>query len=300
MCCSKKSTWNALTRWNTNTTIADTWRDVELQFVQHKDSSVYLAVLSEGDEITLEEHQLQIQDLAGSRYLNSVYKTDKFGPITFAQDVSLWHKKLFGMSEILGSLAEIQKSWSYLETLFIGSQEVREELPDAAADFAVLDRQLKGVFLQMQQTGNVEVACSAKGLADSLQVFREQLEVCEKALANFLESKKVAFGRFYFLSNADLLDILSNGNTPHKVMHHMHKFVSAVSTIELTHGTESEFKGRPTAVGWVSQCGNERVDLARQLFIESSVEQVGSLSHPLVVACTCLFVSNPSALVSSI
>lgn len=32
-----------------------------------------------------------------------------------------------------------------------------------------------------------------------------------------MESKRRAFPRFYFVSTADLLDILSNGNNPHKV-----------------------------------------------------------------------------------
>lgn len=43
------------------------------------------------------------------------------------------------------------------------------------------------------------------------------LQVCEKALADYMESKCRAFPRFYFVSTADLLDILSNGNSPAKV-----------------------------------------------------------------------------------
>lgn len=41
--------------------------------------------------------------------------------------------------------------------------------------------------------------------------------MCEKALADFMESKRRAFPRFYFTSTQDLLDILSNGNNPVKV-----------------------------------------------------------------------------------
>jgi hypothetical protein len=38
-----------------------------------------------------------------------------------------------------------------------------------------------------------------------------------KALAEYLETKHLAFPRFYFASSADLLDILSNGNHPLRV-----------------------------------------------------------------------------------
>ena len=44
-----------------------------------------------------------------------------------------------------------------------------------------------------------------------------RLSVCEKALAEYLETKRLAFPRFYFVSSADLLDILSKGNQPVEV-----------------------------------------------------------------------------------
>ena len=44
-----------------------------------------------------------------------------------------------------------------------------------------------------------------------------RLALCEKALAEYLETKRLAFPRFYFVSSADLLDILSKGNQPVEV-----------------------------------------------------------------------------------
>lgn len=48
-------------------------------------------------------------------------------------------------------------------------------------------------------------------------LFSIRLALCEKALAEYLETKRLAFPRFYFVSSADLLDILSNGNEPVEV-----------------------------------------------------------------------------------
>ena len=45
----------------------------------------------------------------------------------------------------------------------------------------------------------------------------------QKGLNDYLETKRIAFPRFYFVSTADLLDILSNGNNPVRVMQHMSK-----------------------------------------------------------------------------
>lgn len=50
-----------------------------------------------------------------------------------------------------------------------------------------------------------------------------QLEACEAALNDYMESKRRAFARFYFVSTTDLLDILSNGNNPARIQQHMSK-----------------------------------------------------------------------------
>lgn len=45
----------------------------------------------------------------------------------------------------------------------------------------------------------------------------KRLALCEKALAEYLETKRLEFPRFYFISSADLLDILSKGSRPREV-----------------------------------------------------------------------------------
>ena len=75
-----------------------------------------------------------------------------------------------------------------------------------------------------------------------LEDAKGQLSICEKALIEFMDGKRRAFPRFYFISPNDLLDILSNGNSPAKLQHHLSKvhtilafFVSsAISILEIT------------------------------------------------------------------
>ena len=55
------------------------------------------------------------------------------------------------------------------------------------------------------------------GLYEELEALQVELTKCEKALAEYLETKRLAYPRFYFVSSADLLDILSNGNNPEAV-----------------------------------------------------------------------------------
>ena len=66
----------------------------------------------------------------------------------------------------------------------------------------------------ISQTKVVLDACTQPGLYERLDALQTDLVICEKALAEYLETKRLAFPRFYFVSSADLLDILSNGNNP--------------------------------------------------------------------------------------
>ncbi len=63
----------------------------------------------------------------------------------------------------------------------------------------------------------VVVAATYEGREELLNNFFSEIELCEKALNEYLEQKKKIFPRFYFVSNQALLDILSNGNNPEKV-----------------------------------------------------------------------------------
>merc|ERR1719412_1169889 len=80
---------------------------------------------------------------------------------------------------------------------------------------------------------NVVIATNVAGLPEQLEVIQSQLLLCEKALAEYLETKRLAFPRFYFASSADLLDILSNGNQPLKVAKHLTKLFDSMAKLNM-------------------------------------------------------------------
>lgn len=71
---------------------------------------------------------------------------------------------------------------------------------------------------EMSQTLKVIESTNRPNLIERLTDLQKELTICEKALAEYLETKRLAFPRFYFVSSADLLDILSNGNNPDQVI----------------------------------------------------------------------------------
>ena len=239
--------------------IAGTWVNLEFVFSQHKDTDVQLIKLSEEDFECLEDHQLQVQNMMGSRYL-----------ATFETEVTGWQKTLSGVADVVTIMNEIQRTWAYLETLFIGSEEVKKELPEDTERFAGIDVDVRRVLKDFFEVKNAAKACNVDGVFKLLEDTQHKLELCEKSLANYLEQKRRIFPRFYFVSTSDLLDILSNGNAPDKVNFHMPKIIAAVDHLELVPGATSN--DRPTATGLESCVGVEHIDFVPELKVEGRVE----------------------------
>jgi len=70
------------------------------------------------------------------------------------------------------------------------------------------------IVSEVELSKNVVEATSRPRLFERLEKIQQQLTICEKALAEYLETKRLAFPRFYFVSSVDLLDILSTGTNP--------------------------------------------------------------------------------------
>lgn len=57
---------------------------------------------------------------------------------------------------------------------------------------------------------------------DQLRALSEQLELCQKSLSDYLDTKRAAFPRFYFISDEELLAVLGTSD-PTSVQEHMLK-----------------------------------------------------------------------------
>lgn len=65
--------------------------------------------------------------------------------------------------------------------------------------------------------------CPDESLLESLQECSSLLEVVQKGLSNYLEIKRKIFPRFYFLSDDELLEILSHAKIVQTVQPHLRK-----------------------------------------------------------------------------
>jgi len=117
----------------------------------------------------------------------------------------------------------------------------------------------------LYKSKNVVDSTNQPGVLTELERLQNELAVCEKALADYLETKRLAFPRFYFVSSADLLDILSNGNEPSIVARHLSKLFDAMSKLNFI------AEGSKIAKSMVAKDG-EVVDFKEQCDCTGAVE----------------------------
>lgn len=126
---------------------------------------------------------------------------------------------------------EVQRTWCHLESIFMSSEDIRQQLPNDSTRFDFIDSEFKTLMEMMAKTPNVVEATNRPGLSEKLDDLQKNLILCEKALAEYLETKRLAFPRFYFVSSADLLDVLSNGNQPNMVARHLTKLFDSMARL---------------------------------------------------------------------
>lgn len=235
------------------------WEKIEFIVLNHRDQHG-LFILGTVEEIValLEDNQVTLQTMLGSRFITGI-----------RDNVEIWEKKLALLSETLDEWLMCQKNWMYLENIF-GAEDIQKQLPAESQKFLVVDRSWKTIMNRTREKPLVTNALipldNGMALLDQFVMNNAALESIQKSLEQYLETKRMAFPRFYFLSNDELLEILSQTRDPHAVQPHMGKCFDAIKRIKFGEGRHAH-----DILGFIDP-GGEVVSLSESVKAEGPVE----------------------------
>ncbi|KAG5504460.1 hypothetical protein JKF63_04912 [Porcisia hertigi] len=185
----------------------------------HKISSV--------DDIntTLAEQLMMLSSMKMSRFVDS-----------FRPRVVLWEQHLSQVTDTIEGLLTVQTKWMYLESIFIGSEDIKRKLVAESKKFDSIHAQWLTIISRLISDPNVLRSTRRDNLLEQLNSMNSGLELIQRSLEGFLEDRRRCFPRFYFLSNDDLLEILGHAKEPEKVQPHLRKCFEGLYRLTLRAG----------------------------------------------------------------
>eukprot|EP00397_Hematodinium_sp_SG-2012_P000077 GEMP01000077.1.p1 GENE.GEMP01000077.1~~GEMP01000077.1.p1 ORF type:complete len:3523 (+),score=983.36 GEMP01000077.1:601-10569(+) len=151
----------------------------------------------------------------------------------FDEEIEQWAKKLFSVSETLEEWMKVQKSWVYLQPIF-DAPDIVKKLPGESKRYKIVDITWRSIMRSTHDNPHALTACSRDGLFEKWAEANRSLELVSKGLCDFLETKRSGFARFYFLSNHELLEILSDTTGPTHVQPFLRKVFPSIARAHFT------------------------------------------------------------------
>ncbi|XP_009299843.1 dynein axonemal heavy chain 10 [Danio rerio] len=210
--------------------VEETWDSMKFTVHRYfKGTQEHGFILGAVDDILqhLDDDAMNLQSMAGSHFV---------GP--FLATVQQWEKNLSLISETIEVWMLVQQKWMYLESIFIGG-DIRSQLPEEAKKFDNIDKTFKKIMTDTVKDPGIKRCCLVPNRLADLQNLSDGLERCQKSLNDYLDSKRNAFPRFFFISDDELLSILGSSE-PTCVQEHMIKMYDNIAALRFDTGMNGE------------------------------------------------------------
>ncbi|KAI3352270.1 hypothetical protein L3Q82_005249 [Scortum barcoo] len=171
-------------------------------------------------KVLLDDSIINVGTVASSRYV---------APIKLRVEKLLKQLTLF--NQTLDEWLTCQRNWLYLESIFL-APDIKRQLPAESKMFLKVDKSWKEIMAKVNKMPNALKAATQPDLLETFQHNNSLLDEIQKCLEAYLESKRVIFPRFYFLSNDELLKILAQTRNPQAVQPHLRKCFDAITRLE--------------------------------------------------------------------
>uniref|UniRef100_A0A3Q3B280 Dynein axonemal heavy chain 10 n=1 Tax=Kryptolebias marmoratus TaxID=37003 RepID=A0A3Q3B280_KRYMA len=237
--------------------VVETWDNMKFSVQPYfKGTQEHGFILGAVDEILLnvDNDVMNLQSMAGSRFV---------GP--FLGAIQKWEKDLSLISETIEIWLVVQRKWMYLESIFIGG-DIRSQLPEEAKKFDNIDKKFKEIMNDTVRGPSIKRSCLVPNRLADLQALSTGLERCQKSLNDYLDSKRNAFPRFFFISDDELLSILGSSD-PACVQEHMIKMYDNIASLRFDMENSGE-----TVVGALVSAEGEVMELRKPVPVEGRVE----------------------------
>ena len=238
--------------------VTQIWGELTCEIKEYK--QYHKLATTEDINTYLDDHMVTISAMKASRF-----------KYAFEEELNKWEMALTVVTDVIELILQVQRNWMYLENIFVGQEDIQRQLPQESAMFHRVNTAWKETMLSLLETKNVVKCAHIDGLKATLEDMDQTLERIQKSLDDYLEMKRQAFPRFYFLSNDELLEILGQARDPNAVQPFFQKCFEGIKKLRLLPPGGSE--GRRTyEADAMYDPGGEEVRFSDTVVITGMVE----------------------------
>ncbi|CAH0489695.1 unnamed protein product [Peronospora farinosa] len=205
--------------------VSDYWTNYQLDLVNYQNRC---RVIRGWDEVfaKLDEHLNSLSSMKQSPYYR-----------VFTELATSWEDKLTKIRSILDFWIDVQRRWVYLEGIFFGSADIKQQLPKEFARFQSVDNEFTSTMKRVAHKPMIVDVANIPNLYHSLERQQDMMGNVQRALGEYLERQRAAFPRFYFVGDEDLLEMIGNSKEPMQIQRHLSKMFAGISSLEMDSST---------------------------------------------------------------
>ncbi|KAF5838995.1 dynein heavy chain, N-terminal region 2-domain-containing protein [Dunaliella salina] len=177
--------------------MAKDWEGVEFIVLEYKDTGTYIMTGSDEVQALLDDQIVKAQAMRASPFIKPL-----------EERALKWEDLLVSLQDLLDNWLACQATWQYLEPIF-SSPDILKQMPVEGEKFQIVDQSWRDLMEAVSANPSALAVGADKERLSSLQECNRMLEEIQKGLSAYLEVKRIAFPRFFFLSNDEMLEILS-------------------------------------------------------------------------------------------
>lgn len=217
------------------------WSDTPFRFHNYNSRGNILLLPEEMSSLMarLEDSQVSLETMRSETEGSSALSPSMNSSVGLSDEISLWLARMSSVGEVIEDWLSLQEEWCRLEPIFSQlldqprhlhetrqNQQQQQQQQQASLllpttidredikRFHQAEKKFLGLIHSASQARSMVQFCTEKTSSSTIDHCRSQFNVCHAALFSWLQGERKMYPRTYFLSDDQLLQLLSQGALP--------------------------------------------------------------------------------------